>query len=300
MGGNMQHFDQRLLDGLTLLGLVGSVFGALFILYDLLGRPGGPLRWLLRIGIPTLMGGAIGAVIAAPVGILLLPQVAGGVIVFEVALIGALIGTLNGLFVGDPDLPEHQRRFTFSFVDFGLGAGVALVYLTVMEVVEWRVFGVAGISPVTDFATAAPDLLVIAFAGGVWRSVNRRRFGSVEAPPLVSLHGAAIGCAMGAAMIGAAQLASSVATVLIVVTRTPPSARATSTLVTQVLAALLVCLLVGALAGALTGAVSRFVFWWATRLPERTMQVIGVELIIVSFLAQAITPLAGLLSIPVR
>jgi hypothetical protein len=43
----MGHPDQRLLDGLTLLGLVGSVFGALFILYDLLGRPGGPLRWAL-------------------------------------------------------------------------------------------------------------------------------------------------------------------------------------------------------------------------------------------------------------
>jgi hypothetical protein len=41
----MGSLDQRLLDGLTLLGLVGSVFGALFILYDLLGRPGGPVRW---------------------------------------------------------------------------------------------------------------------------------------------------------------------------------------------------------------------------------------------------------------
>jgi hypothetical protein len=296
----MEHLDQRLLDGLTLLGLVGSVFGALFILYDLLGRPGGPLRWLLRIGIPTLMGAAIGAVIAAPVGLLLLPRVAGGVIVFEVAIIGALIGTLNGLFVGDPDLPEHQHRFTLSFVDLGLGAGVALVYLMLMEVVEWRVFGAAGISPLTDFVTAVPDILVIAFAGGVWQSVNRRRFGSVEAPPLVSLHGTAIGCAMGAAVIGVAQLGSSVATVLIVVTRTPLSAQTTSILVTQLSAALLVCLLVGALAGALTGALSRYVFWWAARLPERTMQVIGVELIIVSFLAQAITPLAGLLSIPVH
>jgi hypothetical protein len=296
----MGHLDQRMLDGLTLLGLVGSVFGALFILYDLLGRPGGPLRWLLRIGIPTFLGGAIGAVIAAPVGLMILPRIAASVIIFQVAMIGALIGTLNGLFVDAPDAPERQHRVAFSMVDLVLGAGLALVYLIITEIGEWRVFGVAGNRPLTDLVTAIPVILVVAFAGGVWRSVNRRRFGTKEAPPLVSLQGASIGCAMGAAVIGAAQAGTSVATILMVAPRIAFSEQAARTVVAQLFAALLVCLLVGALAGALTGALSRYIFWWAARLPERTMQVIGVELIIVSFLAQAITPLAGILAIPVR
>ena len=296
----MSHLDQRVLDGLTLLGLIGSVIGALFILYDLLGRPGGPLRWLLRISIPTLIGGAIGAVITAPIGLILLHGVAANVIIFEVAMIGALIGTLNGLLVDDPDMPEHQRRLSFSLVDLGLGAGVALAYMLVVEIVEWRVLGVAGKNALSELVTAIPVILFVAFAGSIWRSVNRRHFGTVEAPPLVSLHGAAIGSAMGAAVIGAGQLGTSVVTMVIVATRMSLSAHVTSTLEAQLFAALMVCMLVGALAGALTGALSSYVFWWAACLPERTMQVIGVELIIVSFLAQAITPLAGVLAIPVH
>ena len=178
----MSHLDQHMLDGLTLLGLVGSVIGALFILYDLLGRPGGPLRWLLRIGIPTLIGGAIGAVITAPIGLILLHGVAANVIIFEVAMIGALIGTLNGLLVDDPDMREQQRRLSFSLVDLALGAGVALAYMLVVEIVEWRVLGVAGKSALSDLITAIPVILCVAFAGSIWRSVNRRHFGTVEAP----------------------------------------------------------------------------------------------------------------------
>src|SRR5690348_228974 len=48
--------DIHVVAGINLAGLLLGILGSLFFTYDLLGRPGGFLRLLLRVGIPALIG----------------------------------------------------------------------------------------------------------------------------------------------------------------------------------------------------------------------------------------------------
>src|SRR5260370_40399993 len=51
--------SRTLVAGINLAGLVLGVLGSLFFTYDLLGRPGGPLRWFLRVVLPSGLGAAV-------------------------------------------------------------------------------------------------------------------------------------------------------------------------------------------------------------------------------------------------
>src|SRR5690348_11614385 len=59
--------DMIILDGVSIIGLLLGVLGSLYLSYDLLGRAGGPLRWLIRILTPIFLSGlcfgALGAIL---------------------------------------------------------------------------------------------------------------------------------------------------------------------------------------------------------------------------------------------
>jgi hypothetical protein len=143
-------------------------------------------------------------------------------------------------------------------------------------------------SLLNDLGSALPVLLIATLAAGVWRSVNWRGRWPQDLHPLLSSKGALIGAVMGATLLGASQMVGTVAGLIM---RVPHVTLAGAVVTLGV--SLAVTSLIGLPAGGITGAISRYLFWWADNLPERTLQVIGLQLIIAGFLAQAVFPVAG-------
>lgn len=114
---------------ITLAGLVIGVVGSLFFTYDLLGRPGGPLRVFLRILIPAGLGAVLLGVPAFLYGGVSIGRGDPGTvgILGGTLLIGVTLGTFNGLFVSDPTQQEIQPR-VLSGRDGLLGALFVLLY----------------------------------------------------------------------------------------------------------------------------------------------------------------------------
>jgi hypothetical protein len=50
------RIDRHVIAATNLTGLILGDLGSLFFAYDVLGRPGGPLRWFLRTALPAFLG----------------------------------------------------------------------------------------------------------------------------------------------------------------------------------------------------------------------------------------------------
>jgi hypothetical protein len=272
--------DPHMEAGTNLAGLLLGVLGSLFFTYDLIGRPGGPLRWLLRVTLPLLLSTAV-VVLAVAILIQVEPSGAGSASLLALslaaALFGALPGLFNGLFVGEPT-EGSRRRLAFSLRDGGAGFVVGFVCV---GVADW-----IGRPVQAELARAVAAGVIGAVLGAFWRGLNRIQVQPGKRPPLVSLVGLIIGLVSGGALL------------LIVVLAIFFGAHQSTTDFVGLW--LVPALMFGGAAGAVTGGVSRFTFWWANSLPPRGLEIIGILLILAAFVAQAITPVLVLFNAGVQ
>ncbi len=276
--------SRTLVAGINLAGLVLGVLGSLFFTYDLLGRPGGPLRWFLRVVLPSGLGAAVALALVVPVawwGFGAAPgKNAGTLAAFAYA--GSLLGAYNGLFVDAPGVVRSRRVVSPADGVVGgvLGAGAGLLALQVLP--TWP-----------HLALTTQTMLLFAvvagLAGGmvasIWRSLNRDRHNSGAArPPLFSRRG----CVLGG--VAALLLPAAVYSVLLVQGDTA-AVLSPYTLPTVAIVAV---------AGGVIGGLSRSIFWWVNTLPQRSLEVIGVLLILLAFVIQAVEPVLTLVGVAVR
>ncbi len=282
--------DHHVVQFISLVGLVLGVLGTLFLTYDLLGRQNGPLRWFLRITVPALVGLLVpGLLLALANSFLQLPV---GRIVYW-ALTGVVIGGFNGFFV-DPPGTLAKRRFAFSVRDATVGALVTFILYAIAAAFDTMGNYVSRLFPYGFYVMIAAWPVA-----GFWRRLNRDRAATDVRPRWFSGKGSLIGALAGFVLL----FLFLAPNILIDAFGPPKNGLPDSVAARAVLVAVVVVifgLFLGAPAGAVVGGISRYVFWWANSLPERRMQVIGVILILVAFVAQAVEPVTGLFDIPIR
>jgi hypothetical protein len=280
--------DRHLLDIVSLIGLVLGIVGGLFFTYDLLGRPGGPLRWSLRLLVPASVGLLILAVPATTIVALLgqmgTPNGTNAILVF--AFFGVTIGSMNALFVSAPGA-EVKRRWPLSARDALLGFAVTVVYAVILEVLSAALTG-----PSSDPIGEAIDIAGIALGGGIvasfWRVINRSQPTTSARPRLFSGRGFLIGM-----LTGVSFLTLAIFLAFYVFARTGGSDNPIIALIVS----LLFGLVLGALPGGLSGGFSRYAFWWANNLPDRGLEVIGILLVLLAFAAQTVQPVLDLFNV---
>jgi hypothetical protein len=265
--------DQRVFALVSIASALCGVLGSLFFAYDLLGRPGGPLYWILRLVVPALLGGILVGALFILLFLfertLTLPDYQRAV--RDVVILGTLLGMYYGLFVDPPDAP-YKRRFPFSVRD----ALVGLVTAT----------GFTGLFLLVNRSTAEIPLRIAAggVAGrvlaGVWRAANHQRVAADARPRLVSRAGTFIGLIAGYFLVLAMELAITV-----------PSHGVTLAVMSSVV---VLAFVVGTPAGAVTGALTPYVFWRVNSLGSKGMQVLGLGFIFLAFFMQILEPLAQL------
>jgi hypothetical protein len=280
--------DHRLVAGVSLVGAVIGFFGSLFFTYDVLRRPGGPLRWFLRVTVPAGLGSLVLAVLTtlvAAVGFGLPPEVVGATVT-AFAVGGALLGIFNGLFVDvvDPTLKPVPVQHFFSVPDALLGMGICgvvdLLYL---------LFGPNVLSTPKSQDILLTSVVFSALGGagaaGIWRFINRSPSRVGSRPPLFSGRGFFIGC------ITALLLPLSVFSLTLLYRPVSSILMSPYFLPTFALA--------GA-GGGVTGGVTRYIFWWANTSPEHHLQIIGIWLISVAFLTQVVSPTLQFFDVALR
>lgn len=277
----------------TIAGLFLGILGSLFLAYDFLGRPHGVLRTVLRVGIPTLVSALAVGTVGGIVSLVLFPGPL-KVVVSEtlfLAILGALIGTYNGLFINPAD--PRKRRSIFSLRDAAVGLLTTGVYagLALWDL-EWGLNDASnGGAPFDARFLVAPLVVVGVIAAGVWRVANQGRTGAgvmTEMSARRPIHPFSLrGYLLG--FIGTfAVFFSWVLLVTLVLTVAYPD------VTTQWGQAALVAVGVG-VGGGLTGALSRSIFWWANALPEHVLGAIGLMLTFSGFVIQLAQPIASLL-----
>jgi hypothetical protein len=265
--------EQQVFAGVSLASAFCGVLGSLFFAYDLLGRPGGPLRLLLRLLIPMLLGGllvgSLDALLFLFEGTLTLPSYQ--YVVLEVVFLGALLGTYNGLFVDAP-AEAYPQRFPFSPRDAFVGLLVAAGFL--------------GLELSVNGATTAVPLRIATggVAGGIlagfWRVTHHQQVTAPARPPLVSWASILIGLLAGFVLVLAVLLGIAV-----------PGHGMTVRVVGSAAA---FAVTVGFPAGGIAGALTPYVFWRVNALGEKGMQVLGLALILLAFCLQVVEPIAQL------
>jgi hypothetical protein len=270
--------DQRIQGAFSLVGLLLGVLGSLYLTYELLGRANGPLRWMLRVLTPSL----IGAVILGGAGILEYVYfysdhpnriLLGGILY---ALVGVQIGTFNGVLVDPPMLIRKPVVFS----PRGFIAGLVTAF--------W-VWAIADYLFLKDLRSALVEGAILGCVGGVagsiWGFINRNASGPVENPALFSWRGFVIG------LVSAAILGFASALLFNLAFAVPPQ----NSLAGAIRAGLLI-----APAGGVTGGLSRYIFWRIQLLPATTLGALGVMLTLLGFVAQLVQPTMQTLGIIVR
>ena len=176
--------DHHVLDSINLGGILLGILGFFYVTYEFFGRK--PLRWFVRIITP----GLIGALILFPAGVLeqayscaprliyayscapLELVLRGGVIY---ALVGAMIGMFNGIFIDWPPSPEESSVFSWK------GCLIGLVIAFLIWFVSAFIFGGFGHASIIGFpAIAFIEGGILApmggIAGGLWHFINRAPF----------------------------------------------------------------------------------------------------------------------------
>jgi hypothetical protein len=285
--------DIHVVAGINLAGLLLGILGSLFFTYDLLGRPGGFLRLLLRVGIPALIGaltlGAMTLLLVAATSALSTEPLSTEATVATTLLLaafGAALGTFNGLFVDAPDASGKRRRF-FSLRDAGNGFVVILIYILLAFLVYGLLFRL-NLTSLFEVGALLPLVGGAAVGGliaGVWRFINRSRAQSAPRPHLFSGRGCLIGMGLGLAFLAIALVGLFAFS---------------GALTTEIVLGIVIFAIVAGLpGGGITGGISRYIFWWANELPPRGLEVIGILLILLAFVAQAIEPVLRLFDIAV-
>jgi len=295
-GGAPLSINRHMIQFVNLLGLMLGVLGTLFLTYDLLGRRNGPLRWFLRVVVPSLVGLFVSGLLLLGVNMGLtaagqaLPV---GRLVYW-AITGVVIGAFNGFFVDSPEIPA-QRRFAFSVKDAFVGALVTFTLYAIASAFDTMGNYITRVFPYGLYVALAGWLVA-----GFWRRLNRNRSDTGVRPSWFSWKGFLIGAFAGWVLL----VLFLVPDLIIFALNPPPGVLPDSTparialFVVFGVFLVLIALILGGPAGAVVGGFSRYMFWWANSLPERGMQIIGVTLILVAFVAQTVEPVTGLLDIP--
>jgi hypothetical protein len=252
-----------------------GVLGSLFFAYDVLGRPGGPLRWLLRLSMPTPLSVGIVTVLFALAFALqgTLGFQRSRLILTQVALYSALLGMYSGLFVGVP-AGGLGHRVVLSLRDAAVGFVLGACTLGF-----WQLLQRADMFPIRIGAGG-----LAAAAGAVlWRYTGRHRTPAgaqaLHSPAVGGIIGAVAGWALAFGILFAATFPSGA----------PPADIAGRVAI--------FALTVGVPAGVFTGGLTQYTFWWANSLPEKGMEVLGLTLILMAFLAQIAQPLTQVLGL---
>jgi hypothetical protein len=178
-------FDPLFFPALNLIGLVLGIIGSLFLTYDFLGRPGGPLRWFLRIMVPTLLSMAILTVVMLIYLRFFLfgygsfknqttrHEITGDVL--ALLPFGAILGTYNGVFVSPFAKIKQPQQVVFSWHDGILGFLIAFAY-TILLGGLFRHY-VASHQDLGNEFNAIPILVTLMLLFSMfalfWRAINR-------------------------------------------------------------------------------------------------------------------------------
>jgi hypothetical protein len=261
--------DPRVFAIISIASALLGVLGSLFFVYDLLGRKRGPLRWLLKTFVPTLLGGiSVGLIFLLGFTIEdLLSRQTDLALVIDAALLGAFLGLYNGLFVSDP-ATSSKLHFPFSFVDAVIGF---LVTTLVVGLLLWLHNGYIAM-PIRTIAGGAGGAII----AGLWRSANRLGSQAEARPPLFTWIGLLLGSVAGFTLV-----------FVILFAQTLPKYGVDLNLVGSIA---IICFFIGVFPGAITGALTRYLYWWVNTLDSKAMEALGIFLILLGFLAQIVEP----------
>jgi hypothetical protein len=175
--------NHHLVDTINLVGILLGILGFLYLTYEFFGR--GPLKWVIRVITPSL----VGVVILVPAGIGVYLYFFGFTgLVFRGALtyglVGVLIGTFNGIFVDWPS--SLQKPPIFSWRGYSTGFLLSFSGWFVVSLSIWPNF-------ITAFVEAGIVAVIGGFAGGLWYFLNWEPFLSSNQAYLFSWQGCCIG-----------------------------------------------------------------------------------------------------------
>src|SRR5262249_46175089 len=190
----------------------------------------------------------------------------------DAAVCGALLGIYSGLFVGVP-AGGVGDRIALSLRDTAFGFVLGACFLGV-----WLLLQVA---PALIPIRIGAGSLAAAAGAVLWRYTGRHR----AASGALALHNPAVGGIIGAG-------AGSALVFGILFAATLPSRGLSGNIIG---AAVVGALTVGLPAGAITGGLTQYTFWWTNNLSGKGMQILGLTLILVAFLAQIAQPSTQLL-----
>jgi len=196
----------------------------------------------------------------------------------------ALLGLFNGVFVDATAVPAPAKR-RFSPSDALVGMGICVVGAPLYALAGPNVPALPTSGGAVLAYTGAAALFGLG-AGGIWRFINRSPSRAGGRPPLFSGKGFLIGC-LTATLLPLAVIA-------VTLLARPASAEEIP------LRLWLLTIGLACAGGGVTGGISRYVFWWANALPAHHMEIIGIWLICMAFLAQAVEPTLRFFDVAVR
>jgi hypothetical protein len=295
--------DHQVVKGTLLIGLLLGMLGALFLAYHLLGGHAGPLRQILRLAIPGLLGGL--AIVPLYLLVFLVAYVATRVVAADTSLespdlfrvlvalplTGGFLGVLTALY--DTPSGNVPARPTFSRHDALGGLLLALVYVVLNEALAFVRHPFDGMSArdywIVGTASLLAAMLVAGGSTGLWRGASRH-VASETKPPRFTSRTAAIGASVAAAMSVIPNLVGAVGLALLL-----PQFRSPGMVALNMVVGPLTGLLVVAPAGAIIGGLWPRVSWWLTHAREKRIEIIGILCLLIGFAAQAVEPVVAML-----
>lgn len=295
--------DHQVVKGTLLIGLLLGMLGALFLAYHLLGGHNGPLRQILRLAIPGLLGGL--AIVPLYLLVFLLAHVATRLFatdavpeppdIFRVLVALPLTGGFLGILIALYDTPSGNSAAhpAFSRRDALGGFFLALVYVVLNEALAFIRHPFGGMSSRDYWIVGAVSLLAASLVAGastgLWRGASRHIAAETK-PPRFTSRTATIGASVAAAMSLIPNLAGAVGLTLLL-----PEFRAPGMVALNVVVGPILGLLVVAPAGAIIGGLWPRVSWWLTHAREKRLEIIGILCLLIGFAAQAVEPIVAML-----
>lgn len=162
--------DKHWIDVITLLGVVVSIVGFLYVTYELFNRYP-VLHWVLRIVTPLLLG----ILVLTPIGVADFAYAGGPIVDGAIlyGLIGATIGTFNGAFVEWPPAPKRPGFFKrHALVSF------------ILTFLVWFIVGLVFGLPIEKAFLIGGGLAIAGgVIGGFWRFLSWEPRPSPATPP---------------------------------------------------------------------------------------------------------------------
>jgi hypothetical protein len=279
------------------------MLGALFLAYHLLGSHDGPLRKILRLAIPGVLGGL--AIVPLYLLVYLIALATTRVaapdalpdppdffqVLVALPLTGGFLGVLIALF--DTPTGNLTAHSAFSRRDALGGSLLALVYVAIIEALAFARHPYGGMSARDYWIVGTMSLLsatiVVGGAAGLWRGASRH-VASDAKPPRFTTRTAAVGASAAAAMSLIPNLVGAVGLTLLL-----PEFRSPGMVAVNMAVEPLAGLLVVAPAGAIIGGMWPRVSWWITHARAKRLELIGIICILIGFAAQAVEPAVAIL-----